>query len=109
MLGVHKSAANNAVRAELGVFPLAIFCLKSCVSYLLHVIELNDNNLVYNAYSHEISRDTGFSHKIKIISEKNNFFTCMGKSKYIFQSKIASCSYSEIKRFLYSLLEKMFI
>ena len=109
LLGVHKSAANNAVRAELGIFPLAIFCLKSCAKYWLHVIELNDNNLVYNAYSDEISRDTEFSHKNKTISEENKFFTCMDKSKYIFQSKIASCSYSQIKRFLYILLEKMFI
>ena len=65
LLGVHKSAANNVVRAELGIFLLAIFCLKSCVNYWLHVIELNDNNLVYNAYNDEIGRDTGFSHKIK--------------------------------------------
>ena len=73
MHGVHKSAANNAVRAELGIFPLAIFCLNSCVSYWLNVIELNDNNLVYNAYSDEISRDTGFSHKIKLFLEKIKF------------------------------------
>ena len=26
LLGVHKSAANNAVRAELGIFPFAIYC-----------------------------------------------------------------------------------
>ena len=44
LLGVHKSEANNAVRAELGIFSLAIFCLKSCVNFCLHVIELNDNN-----------------------------------------------------------------
>ena len=29
LLGVHKSAAYNAVRAELRIFPLAIYCLKS--------------------------------------------------------------------------------
>ena len=73
LLGVHNSAANNAVRAELGIFPLAIFCLKSSVNYWLHVIELNDNNLVYNAYSDEISRDTGFSHKLKLFLGKINF------------------------------------
>ena len=73
LLGVHKSAVNNAVRAELGIFLLAIFCLKSCVNYWLHVIELNDNNLVYNAYSDEISCDTGFSHNIKLFLGKINF------------------------------------
>ena len=30
-----------------------------------------------------------------MISGENKFITCMGKSKYIFQSKIASCSYSQ--------------
>ena len=73
LLGVHTSAANNAVRAELGIFPLAVFCLKSCVNYWLHVIELSDNDLVYNAYSDEISRDTRFSHKIKLFLGKINF------------------------------------
>ena len=73
LLGVHKSAVYNAVRAELCIFPLAIFCLKSCVNYWLHVTELNDNNFVYNAYSDEISRDTGFGHKIKLFLEKINF------------------------------------
>ena len=73
LLGVHKSAANNAVRAELGIFPLAIFCLKSYVNYWLHVKELNDNNLVYNAYSDVIGHDTGFSHKIKLFLGKINF------------------------------------
>ena len=33
LLGVHKLAAKNAVRVELGIFPLAIFCLKSFVNY----------------------------------------------------------------------------
>ena len=72
MLGVHKSAANNAVRAELGIFPFATFCLKSCVNYWLHVIELIENNFVYYAYSDEIS-DTGFSDKIKLFLEKISF------------------------------------
>ena len=40
---------------------------------LVTLIELNDNNLVYNAYSDEISRDTGFSHKIKLFLDKINF------------------------------------
>ena len=73
LLGVHKSAANSAVKTELGISTLAIFCLKSCVNYSLHVIELKDNNLVYKAYNDEISRDTGFSHKIKLFLEEINF------------------------------------
>ena len=38
LLGVHKSAANNVVRAELG--SCDIF-LKPCVLFWLHVLEIN--------------------------------------------------------------------
>ena len=48
---------------------------------------MNDNNLVYNAYSDEFSRDAGFSHKIKLFLGKIIVFICMGRSKYNFQSK----------------------
>ena len=48
LLGVHKSAVNNAVSAELGIFPHAIFGLKSCVNYWLHLIEMNDNTFGEN-------------------------------------------------------------
>ena len=51
LLGVHKSAANNnAVRAELGIFPVAIYCLRSSVSFWLHIIQSKDNKLVKISY-----------------------------------------------------------
>ena len=58
---MHETAANNAVRAILGLFPLAIFCLKSW----LHVLELN-SKLAYSAYRDNYSSDTGFSNKFKL-------------------------------------------
>ena len=60
---------------QLG-YLLTWWFILSMVVYLypwwLHVIELNDNNLVHNAYS-EINRDTGFSHKTKLFLGKINF------------------------------------
>ena len=49
---------------------------------------MSDINLVYNAYSDEFSRDTRFSHKIKLFLGKIIVFICMGRSKYIFQSSM---------------------
>ena len=106
MLGVHKSAANNAVRAELGIFPLAIFCLKSCVNYWLHVIELNDNNMVYNAYSDEISRDTGFSHKIKLFREKINFSHVWTNQSTFSKAKLLHAVTVRLKDFYISFWRK---
>jgi hypothetical protein len=40
MLGVHKSATNIAVLAELGLYPLSIAALKSSVIYWIHFIKL---------------------------------------------------------------------
>ena len=50
LLGVHKSAANNADRAELGIFPVAIYCLRSSVSFWLHIIQSKDTKLVKISY-----------------------------------------------------------
>ena len=72
LLGVHKSAANNVVRADLGLFSLAIFCLKSCINFWLHVLELN-SKLVYIAYRDNYSSDTGFSNKLQLFLDKINF------------------------------------
>ena len=71
---MHKSATNNAVRAELGLFPLAIFCLKSCVNFWLHMLELN-SKLVFSAYRDSYSSDTGFSNKFQLFLDKINFIT----------------------------------
>lgn len=73
LLGVHKSATSNAVRAELGIFPLGISCLKASVNFWLHVLELNNKKLVCYAYNDETSCDSGLGHNIKLLLEKINF------------------------------------
>jgi hypothetical protein len=40
MLGVHKSATNIAVLAELGLYPLSIAALKSSVIYWIHLLNI---------------------------------------------------------------------
>ena len=102
LVGAQKLASSNAVRVEIGIFPLVIFCLKSCVIFWLCIINMNNSKLVYNAYKGVICSETGFTHHIKLF----RFFTCMGKSRYIFESKITKCNYKEIKRFLYSTFRK---
>ena len=51
VLGVHKSASNYAARAELGLFPTAIYSLRSCISFWLHIVESDNNKLVSKAYN----------------------------------------------------------
>ena len=52
MLGVHKSATNIAVFAELGLYPLLIAALKSSVIYWIHLLNSNCycNSLIFHAY-----------------------------------------------------------
>jgi hypothetical protein len=50
MLGVHKSATNIAVLAELGLYPLSIAALKSSVIYWIHLLNSKCNSLIFHAY-----------------------------------------------------------
>ena len=50
VLGVHSKAMNFAVYSELGRFPLIIGGIASCISYWLHVICSNRENLASKAY-----------------------------------------------------------
>ena len=81
LLGVHKSTANNAVRAELGIFPLAIYCLKSCLNYWLKA-----DNLINNAFMDVISFDSGFHYAMKLFMEKLIFSHVWAKSKNFFKN-----------------------
>jgi hypothetical protein len=44
MLGIHKSATNIAVLAELGLYPLSIAALKSSVIYWIHLLNSKCNS-----------------------------------------------------------------
>ena len=50
VLGVHKSATNIAILGELGLYPLSLNALKSSVEYWLHILNVNDNNLIFHSY-----------------------------------------------------------
>ena len=45
VMGVHKSANNNAVRSEFGIFPLAIhvYSLKKSFNHWIHLVNSKDN------------------------------------------------------------------
>ncbi|MCU7801521.1 MAG: hypothetical protein KZQ70_15660 [gamma proteobacterium symbiont of Lucinoma myriamae] len=73
LLGVHKSAVNNGVRAELGIFPLAVFCLKSSVNFWLHATQTENDKLVGKAYKDSCNIKKGFGNNFKIFLQKINF------------------------------------
>ena len=50
VLGVHKSATMVAILGELGLYPLSLNALKSSVGYWLHILNVNDNNLIFHFY-----------------------------------------------------------
>ena len=50
VLGVHSKASNFAVLSELGQYPLVLSPLVSCINFWLHIVQSNDNSLVYKAY-----------------------------------------------------------
>ena len=50
MLGVHKSATNIDVLAELGLYPLSIAALKSSVIYWIPLLNSKCNSLIFQAY-----------------------------------------------------------
>ena len=47
ILGVHKSAINIAVLGELGLYPLSIHSLKSCINYWLYLVNTQEHSLVF--------------------------------------------------------------
>ena len=73
LLGVHKSAANNAVRAELGIFPVAIYCLRTSASFWLHIIQSKDNKLVRISYEDTCNINKGFGSMFRNFLMKLNF------------------------------------
>jgi hypothetical protein len=54
ILGVHKSAINIAVLGELGLYPLSIQSLKSCINYWLYLVNTQENSLVFYSYKENI-------------------------------------------------------
>jgi hypothetical protein len=55
MLGVHKSATNITVLAELGLYPLSIAALKSSVIYWIRLLNSKCNSLIFQVNSDQTS------------------------------------------------------
>jgi hypothetical protein len=72
ILGVHKSATNIAVLGELGLYPLSIHSLKSCINYWLYHVNTQDNSLVFHSYKENILLKDGLFNKV------NKFLTDIG-------------------------------
>ena len=72
ILGVHDKATNNAVRGEVGAYPVAIKSLLSSVKYWLYVLKKN-NSIVHEAYLDSINIAGGFGHQIKTLLHKLGF------------------------------------
>lgn len=66
ILGVHKSATNIAVLGELGLYPLSIHSLKSCINYWLYLVNTQENSLVFHSYKENILLKDGLFNKAKI-------------------------------------------
>ena len=65
VLGVHKSATNIAILGELGLYPLSLNALKSSVRYWLHILNVNDNNLIFHSYKDNLLIKDGLFIKLK--------------------------------------------
>ena len=66
VMGVHKYASNNAVRSEFGIFPLAVYGLKSSLSFWTHLVNLDQSTYAYQSYSDSLSYSKGFASKFKL-------------------------------------------
>ena len=73
LLGVHKSAANHAVRAELGIFPVAIYCLRSSVSFWLHIIQSKNTKFVKISYEDTCNINKDFGNIFRTFLMELNF------------------------------------
>ena len=50
ILGVNKYTTNDAVRGELGIYPLCLYAMCQSVKYLEHLTTVNDSSLLYHAF-----------------------------------------------------------
>ena len=73
VLGVHKYSVNDAVRAEFGILPIAIFGLQASTNFWVHLINLSESSLAYQSYKDSMNFPKGFAQKFKIFLHKINF------------------------------------
>ena len=72
MLGVHKHSTNDAVRGELGSFPISLTFTKHALKYWARLTMIDTNSLIYKCYSeskylHLDNKTNWLSHIYKIL------------------------------------------
>ena len=88
MLGVHKSATNIAVLAELGLYPLLIAALKSSVIYWIHLLNSKCNSLIFQAYRENLKLNESLCNKLKQLFSIIGFSHIWGNQGTFSKSKL---------------------
>ena len=71
-MGVHKHSTNDAVRGELGSFPISLTLTKHALKYWARLTMIDTNSLIYKCYSeskylHLDNKTNLLSHIYKIL------------------------------------------
>ena len=72
-LGGYEYSVNDAVRAEFGILPSAMFGLQASTNFWVHLINLNESSLAYQAYKESMNFPKGFAQKFTIFLHQINF------------------------------------
>ena len=65
VMGVHKYSVNDAVRADFGIFPLAISGLQASANFWVHLVNSSMSSLAYLAYQDSMNCPKGFARKFR--------------------------------------------
>ena len=63
----------GAILGELELYPLSLNALKSSVGYWLHILNVNDNNLIFHSYKDNLLIKDGLFIKLKRFLEVIGF------------------------------------
>ena len=72
-MGVHKYSVKDAVRADVGNFPLAILGLQASANFWVHLVNSNKSSLAYQAYQDSMNCPKGFARKFMTFLHNINF------------------------------------
>ena len=96
VMGVHKYSVNDAVRADFGIFPLAVSGLQASANFWMHLVNSNMSYLAYQAYQDSMNCPKGFARKFKTFLHNINF-----SHLWDYQNTFSK------KRFLHSVIKKL--
>jgi hypothetical protein len=101
MLGVHKSATNIAVLAELGLYPLSIAALKSSVIYWIHLLNSKCNSLIFHAYRENLKLNESLCNKLKQLFSIFGFSHIWENQGTFSKSKLLFSVYKTVREQIY--------